>query len=328
MVGGSGPSQGLRYGMTIPLPGIALGDHRDWLRELVDLGYTDLWTMETDGFDAFTPLACAPAWAPELRLGTAIASVFTRGPTLLAQTAGALADLAPGRFVLGIGSSSQAIVNGWNDVSFEAPYQRVRDSLRFLRRALAGERIDEAFETFACRGFAISRAPAAVPPIYLAALRLAGREADGALLGLIAARDVPQAAAVVEQAAGGEPRDLVLRLGVFPDRDAERARARARSLIARYLNVPAYAGMYHWLGRAEELEPLWRAWRAGDRAGALAAVSDELVDELFVHGSPGACREQVQRFVEAGVTTPVLSLLPTGTGEADLHRALRELAPS
>jgi probable F420-dependent oxidoreductase len=326
------PRAAPRYGMTIPLPGIPLSDHREWLRELVDLGYTDLWTMETDGFDAFTPLACAAAWAPELRLGTAIASVFTRGPALLAQSAAALADLAPGRFVLGIGSSSEAVVKGWNDSSFESPYQRVRDSLRFVRRALAGERIDEAFTTFACRGFSIAQTPSVVPPVYLAALRqdmlrLAGREADGALLGLIAAGDVARVASEVAGAAGGEARDLVLRLGVFPSEDSERARAHCRRLIAAYLNVPAYAGMYEWLGRSEELEPVWRAWREGDRAAARAAVSDELVDALFVHGRPAACREQVQRFVDAGVTTPVLSILPTGGDETALRRALRDLAP-
>ena len=124
--------------MTVPLPGIPLAEHREWLREIVDLGYSDCWTMETTGFDAFTPLATAAAWAPELRLGTSIASVFTRGPALLAQQAAALAEAAPGRFVLGIGSSSEAMVHGWNGISFEAPYARVRDTLRFLRAALRG----------------------------------------------------------------------------------------------------------------------------------------------------------------------------------------------
>jgi alkanesulfonate monooxygenase SsuD/methylene tetrahydromethanopterin reductase-like flavin-dependent oxidoreductase (luciferase family) len=85
--------------------------------------------------------------------------------------------------------------------------------------------------------------------------------------------------------------------------------------------------MHEWLGHAEELEPLWRAWREGDRSAALAAVSDRLVDTLFVHGSPGECRDRVQCFRDAGVTTPVLSILPTGGGEEELRRTLRELAP-
>ncbi len=125
-----------RYGITLPLHSTALSEQRELLRELVDLGYTDLWTMETSGLDAFTPLALAAAWAPELRLGTAIASVFTRGPALLAMNAAALAEAAPGRFVLGIGASSEPIVRGWNGMPFEAQYSRVRDSLRFLRAEL------------------------------------------------------------------------------------------------------------------------------------------------------------------------------------------------
>ncbi|MFP6624600.1 MAG: LLM class F420-dependent oxidoreductase [Myxococcota bacterium] len=321
-----------RLGMTVPLPGIPLAEHREWLRQIVDLGYSDCWTMETAGLDAFTPLATVAAWAPELRLGTAIASVFTRGPALLAQQAAAIAEAAPGRFVLGIGSSSDAMVRGWNGIPFESPYARVRDSLRFLRAALRGERVQGKFETFETHGFELERVPAQAPPIYLAGLRrdmlrLAGREGDGALLSLVAARDVPHLAATVREGSSGVSRELVLRIGVFPTPDAEFARARCRRLIAAYLNLPAYAGMHEWLGRADELAPLHAAWRAGDRKGALEAISDELVDALFVHGEPAACREQIEAFSGAGVTTPVISILPFGGGPDDLARAVRDLAP-
>src|SRR5690606_13900873 len=81
-----------RWGMTVPFAGVPLHEHRDWYRELVDLGYTDIWSAETDGPDGFTPLALAAAWAPELRLGTAIIPAFTRGPACLAQSVAGLAD--------------------------------------------------------------------------------------------------------------------------------------------------------------------------------------------------------------------------------------------
>jgi len=283
--------------------------------------------METAGLDAFTPLAWAAAWAPELRLGTAIASVFTRGPALLAQTAAGLAEAAPGRFVLGIGASSEAMVSGWNGLPFEAPYARVRDSLRFLRRALTGERIDEAYESFAIRGFALERPPAQPPPIYVAALqrdmlRLAAREGDGVMLSLVAPGDVPKQ---LERA--GTVADVVLRVGIVPTPDAEAARAHCRRLVAAYLNVPAYAAMHEALGRADEIAPLRAAWGAGDRRAALAAVPDSLVDSLFVHGSPESCREQVEAFARAGVTTPVVSILPFGAGPDALRAAIRGLAP-
>ena len=123
------------------------------------LGYTDAWSAEVNGADAFTPLVLASQWAAELRLGTAIAAVYTRAPGVLAMTAAALADLAPGRFVLGIGTSSPVIVEQWNAVPFDRPYQRSRDMLRFLRAALSGQKVSERYETFAVDGFRLDGAP-------------------------------------------------------------------------------------------------------------------------------------------------------------------------
>lgn len=316
-----------RWGMTFPLPGIPLAEHRDWLQELADLGFTDFWTAEVAGADAFTPLAAAAAWVADVRLGTAIASVFSRGPALLAMEGAALANLAPGRFVLGIGSSSPLIVEGWNDRSYRRPYARMADTLRFLRRAFAGERIDEEFESFAVGGFALERPPAVAPPIFVAALRermlgLAGAEADGVLLGLVTPEDVRRSVAAL--GPGAASREVALRIGVIPSEDVGIAREQARRIVAAYLNVPAYAAQHRWLGRGEQLAPLWSAWAAGDRLGALAAVPDDLVDALFVYGSVSECHRRIEAFLEAGVTTPLLSLVSAG---ADLRVALRGLAP-
>jgi alkanesulfonate monooxygenase SsuD/methylene tetrahydromethanopterin reductase-like flavin-dependent oxidoreductase (luciferase family) len=126
-----------RPGMTIPLPG-PLHAQRDRIVELADLGYTDVWTAESDGGDGLTPLALASAWEPRLRLGTAILPAYTRAPALMAQSAATMADAAPGRFVLGIGSSSNVIVEQWNGIPFEEPYKKVRDLVRFLRDAFTG----------------------------------------------------------------------------------------------------------------------------------------------------------------------------------------------
>src|SRR5262245_17376849 len=132
-----------RWGLTIPLSGISLLEHERVAATAVDAGYTDLWTSEVNGVDAFTPLVLAAGWAPSARLGTAIVPAFTRGPALLAMSATAFAEVAPGRAVVGIGASSPAIVNQWNGLDFSDPFGRTRDMLRFLRKALAGEMVDE-----------------------------------------------------------------------------------------------------------------------------------------------------------------------------------------
>ena len=115
-----------RYGITIPFDGISLADHRPMYTQLADLGYTDVWSAETDGADGFTPLALAAAWEERLNLGVAIAPVYTRGPALLAQTAAAMAEVAPGRVTIGLGASSPVIVQNWNGIAYDEPFKRNR----------------------------------------------------------------------------------------------------------------------------------------------------------------------------------------------------------
>ena len=148
-----------RWGITIPLYGSSLADQREIVTELPALGYTDAWSAELNGIDAFTPLALASQWTSELRFGTAIAGIYTRGPCLMAMSAATLADLAPGRFVMGIGTSTQVVVEQWNGIPFARPYQRSRDMLRFLRAALSGQKVTQEYETFTVKGFRLGRVP-------------------------------------------------------------------------------------------------------------------------------------------------------------------------
>src|SRR5689334_24949253 len=157
--------RGVRWGITIPVTGVPLADHAALVPALAAAGYTDAWTAEVAGTDAFTPLALVSTWAPTLRLGTAIVPVFTRGPALIAMSAATLAAAAPGRFVLGLGASSPVIVSDWNGLAFDEPYRRTRDVLRFVRRALAGDRIEGDFDTFAVRRFRLDELPASPVPV-------------------------------------------------------------------------------------------------------------------------------------------------------------------
>ncbi|MCZ7476297.1 LLM class F420-dependent oxidoreductase [Micromonospora sp. WMMC273] len=300
--------------MTVPLGGIPLADHAAVYAALDDAGFTDVWSSEVAGTDAFTPLALAAAWSPRLRLGTAITPVFTRGPGLLAMSAAALAEAAPGRFALGVGASSPVLVRDWNAIGFDEPFKRTRDVLRFLRAALRGETVDGAFDTFAVRRFALERPPSVPPPVLLAALRpgmlrLAAAEADGVILNWLAADDVPTALAEVGERRPGL--DVAARIFVCPTEDTAYARALGRRMITGYLTVPAYAAFHRWLGREDSLGPMWEAWAAGDRRGASAAVPDEVVDALVLHGSPEQCVAAVRRYADNGVDVPVIAVLPT-----------------
>jgi probable F420-dependent oxidoreductase len=318
-----------RYGMTIPFDGIPLHEQRDWIVELEDLGYTDVWSSEAGGADAFTPLTLASVWAPSLRLGTAIVPAFTRGPACMAQSVASLASAAPGRVAFGIGTSSNVIVEGWNGIPFEEPYARTRDMVRFLRAALAGEKVTAEYPTFAVRGFRLGVQVPEPVPILVAALRpgmlrLAGREGDGAIVNWLSADDVRQVVPYVHE--GGPDKEVVARIFVAASPDAAAVRAMGKFAIAAYLNVPVYAAFHEWLGRGDELKPMWDHWKAGDRKAAVEAIPDSLVDELIVHGPPEACREHLQRYVDNGVTTPALALM--GPPGVDARQAIRDLAPA
>jgi probable F420-dependent oxidoreductase len=311
-----------RYGITFPFDGMPLLEQRELVRELVDLGYTDLWSAESGGYDAFIPLAVAAQWAPELRLGTAIVPAYTRGAHTLASTVASMCQAAPGRFALGIGTSSNVIVERWNGMTFDKPYQRVRDTIRFLRAALAGEKVTETYETFAVNGFRLGITVPEPPPILVAALRqgmlkLAGREGDGAIVNWLSADDVKTVAPHV-----GADKEIAARIFVLPSDDAGLVYAVGKRAIASYLTVPVYAAFHEWLGRGDELGDLWRLWKEGDRKAAAESIPNSVVDQLLVWGKPEQCREHIQRYIDNGVTTPAPALF---CGPAELPDVIRAL---
>ena len=125
-------------GSHAPFAGVPLADHEALVRRAEAAGYDDLWTGETNGPDGFTPLALAAAWTERIRLGTGVVNPYTRGPAVLAQHAAALADASGGRFVLGLGASSNVIVEHWNQIPFAKPLTRLRETVPVLREVLAG----------------------------------------------------------------------------------------------------------------------------------------------------------------------------------------------
>jgi alkanesulfonate monooxygenase SsuD/methylene tetrahydromethanopterin reductase-like flavin-dependent oxidoreductase (luciferase family) len=152
-------------------------------------------------------------------------------------------------------------------------------------------------------------------------LQLAGREADGAILNWLATYDVAQCLDAI-----GTSTETVARIFVCPTEDVDYARTLGRRLLSTYLTVPAYAAFHDWLGRGGVLRPMHEAWAAGKRAEAAAAIPDDVVDDLMLHGSPESVRGRVQAYADAGVTTPLILLVPPP--DADVVDVIRRLGPA
>jgi probable F420-dependent oxidoreductase len=298
----------LRWGLTLPFAGVSLAEHQRLVQEAEAAGYTDLWTGETNGPDGFTPLVLAAAWTERIRLGTGVVNPFTRGLPVLAQHAAALQDASGGRFCLGLGSSSDVIVERWNGVPFERPLTRVREAVETLRPVLAGER--------GPGGFRLEQPPAEPVPIFVAALRdrmlaLGGEVGDGTFVNFL---PISAVAHVCEQIRAGEARggrqpgstEVVCRFFCVPE-PPEVGIGLARLMFAAYATVPVYERFFRGLGWGDAIDPMVEAWRDGDREAAAERAPESLIREIFVFGNPDQQRERLEEFASAGITTFVLT---------------------
>jgi probable F420-dependent oxidoreductase len=305
-----------RWGLTLPLPMLALSAHEEHVRRAEGAGYTDFWSGETNGPDGFTPLTLAATWTENARLGTGIVGVFQRGPALLAQQAAALQDASGGRFVLGIGASSDRIVEGWNQMALEKPLTKVNDTLDFLRTAFAGERANG--------GFKLEQPPAQPIPIVLAALRgkmlrLAVEKADGAFSNFLPLGSLPKVTAELN----GAPKDFELLCRFFLlHGKREEVEPLARFMFASYITVPFYEAFFRWLGYGEKIDPMVEAWAAKDRQRAAALAPWELIEDTFIFGTPEEMKERIDAYVEGGITLPILTPVTTPDKFASLIEAL------
>ncbi len=331
-----------RWALSVPLQDFDLRELPAVANEAAALGYTDMWSAEVDNADCFAPL-CALAIQTDLRLGTAIANVYTRGPQVLASHALSMSQLAPGRFILGLGAGSKVIIERWNNLKFDKPLTRVREMAQVLRAALNGERVVFDGETIKVNGFRLSSELTAPVPIHIAALRgkmleVAGTHGDGVILNWLGAEDVPKAATVARLAAeraGKDPASLEFSARVFVSLDEPGdpdTNEVLRRFVNFYLNVPTYRAYMEWLGRGPDFTAMWAAWDGGDRKAAIEHVPQRALDELFITGSPARRRAQLKAYMDAGVDTVFMHFMTNETDPAKrraiIRRGIAEMAPT
>jgi probable F420-dependent oxidoreductase len=326
-----------RLAISLPVPFATARDCVDLARRAEgEWGYPAIWLAETSAMDSFA-LAGAIAVATErVEIGTAIVPVYNRSPAVLGMATGTLEQLSGDRFVLGVGSSSHAIIESWNGIPFELPLTRVRECVAVLRQALAGEKTDFEGRTVRSRGLRLGCLGGRPARIYLAALRekmlnLAGEIGDGLIVNLFPVSAVPQILAAYRAGANGADRDatadeVVCRFQVAVTDDVPAARNLVRMAFGAYVAQPVYNAYFAWCGFEAEASAVREAFARGDRAGTAAAMSDDLVDRVTILGSAERCREQVASFVAAGVTTPVIS--PLAVDRKGVEAVFEAFAPS
>lgn len=291
-----------------------------------ELGFRSFWTAETTGPEAFSLLAAAGATAPGLDLGTGVLALQLRTPPLAAMAAATLAALDPDRDVfLGVGISSPVVTSRWHGAPYGSqPLSQVREYVALTKECLSGEKVTFAGDHYQVKGFRLGvrfRDGARSPQVVLGALgpkmlRLAGEVADGVLLNYLPATHVAWSVEQVragEAAAGRDPGSCTVHAYVHAgvaDRDG--ALANGRRDLFSYAVVDSYAESFTRAGFGDSVAEVRERHAAGDREGAVNAVSEEMVDAIDVVGDADLVRDTVRAYAAAGVDHPVLMPLPWG----------------
>lgn len=341
----------MRLALNVGYSGTRVEPRLDLVREADRLGYDSVWVAEAYGSDAVSMLAWYGALTERIGLGSAIMQIPARTPAMTAMTAATLADLSGGRFRLGLGMSGPQVVEGWHGRPYGKPLQVTREYIAVVRAALERERplrYEGEFHRIPYDGpgssglgkpLKLTLRPEGEVPIYLAAIgprnvALAAEIADGWLpFWYSPERGAEVFGPSLEAgfAASGDPtkRDRFDVLPTVPAAltdDLEQARWGVRPLLALYVGGMGARGKNFYFdlmcryGYEEVATRVQDAYLEGRREEAMAALPDELVDEVALLGDRGRLADRLAAWEESGVTT-----LAVAARDADTLRVLAEL---
>lgn len=325
-----------KLAITLPAPFISSRGCVELARRAdQDWGYDAIWLAETNGADSFSLAGAIAEATSRITIGTAIVPVYNRSPAVLAMSAATLGDLSEGRFILGLGSSSHAIIENWNGIRFEKPLGHVRESVEIIRQALRGAKTNFQGSLLRSEGLRLGLVPKPPVPIYLAALRekmleLAGELGEGLIVNLFPVTALPKILDVYQRGASKAGRDaskdeVVCRFQVAVTDDVPAARQLVRMAFTGYVAQPVYNAYFRWCGFEAEAIAVADAFGRGDRAASAAAMTDAMIDRIAILGNADECREKLAEFTAGGVTTSVIS--PIATSREAVEAVFETFAP-
>ena len=319
-------------------PGMNWREVRDSAVLAEELGYSSVSTGEAWGGDAFTALAQIAAVTSRIRVGTSIVPVFARSPSNIAMAAVSLDVMSEGRFFLGLGTSGAAVIQDLHGERFHKPIARMREYIDIIRKATTGQRIDHDGEFFHTKRFRLRITPFRERiPIYIASLgpaslRMTGELTDGWLPIYLAPARMDAAVAEIQagaESAGRSLSDIAFspQVSIYVTADVEAARNRERPHIAFYIGGMGVFYHEYWtrIGYGAEADRIREAYIGGSHQAAAALVTDEMVDAVTILGTPQQCRDQMQRFFDAGIQE--IRLVFNEPDKESYLAALRAVAP-
>ncbi len=315
-----------RIAVTLPA-GPRIEDTIARIRWAEDNGIPDAWFSDSGAPDSLTQVAAIAHYTKNIRIGVAVTPVYTRSPSVLAASANVIGQILPGRFVMGIGSSSQTIMGQWNGIPLDKPLTRVKETTQLVKAMLMGEKTAFDGETLFSKGY--RQAPMEnTPPVYVAALRpkmieMAAEVGDGVIFNLWPKGALPKMMEAVKtgaEAAGKDPADveIVNRAMVLCTDDKEYGRNLFRAAFAPYYATPVYNKFLAWAGYQEAADTITQGWAEKDRDKTSGALTDEMIDEIGIIGNEEEIQARIQEDADGGVHTHIIA--PLAGSQEDFDR--------
>ena len=324
--------------MTIKVS-VGIGLHNEdwnsaaiWASEVERLGVDTIWSAETWGFDATSPLAFLASHTNTINLGTGIMQIGARSPATIAMTALSLASMTNDRFILGLGTSGPQVIEGWHGVNFDLPYTRLRETIEIIKLITSGERLDyegKSIQLPLPDGEGVSLRSSVRErkiPIYLATLGPRSLRLTGAMAnGWLASSFIPESGQIfIDDIKNGaeqsdrDPKEITFCAGgviEFGD-DIEpliQARKPGFAFEIGAMGSPQtnyYRNAYNRQGYSELTAAVLELWLARKREEAAQLIPDNFVTQSNFLGTDEMVKGRIHAYRKSGINT--LRVNPAG----------------
>jgi len=296
---------------------VSLDDTVRVAKQAEEAGFHSVWKPEASWSNTFMMLSAIARETNQIALGTGIVNPYSRSPGLIAMSALTLDILSNNRTILGLGTSSPQIVEQLHGMSFDRPLRRLRESIEIVRGAYNDDtiRFDGAVFTVGPYDLEFGKHRDAVP-IYNAAIRetnrrLTGEYADGWMPAFLPRSEMDELLQTVQDSAkeaGRDPDEITFapHVGAAVSDDPAEARGYMRRYLAQEMAM-GYNNVVREFGYGAPADRAAKLWSEGDFATAAAVITDEMIDDLTICGTPEDCRERLAAYEALGVDVVVLS---------------------
>jgi alkanesulfonate monooxygenase SsuD/methylene tetrahydromethanopterin reductase-like flavin-dependent oxidoreductase (luciferase family) len=291
-----------------------------------------LWVPESWGREAFATLGALSQITNRVTIGTAVVSVYARTPATVAMAATTLDLLSDSRTVIGLGVSTEAIVEKWHGIIFSKPLPRIQEYVECLRQMITGERVNYSGTFFNVQNFKLLyKPPRRVIPILMAALNkkmiaLSCTIADGILLYLRPIEELRRTVAQIKSATRYLDKRFEIAcviIGAVSNKEPEKARLRAAKTLAFYIAVGKYYNKFlSSNGFAAEVRRITEEYGLAGLDAATKYVSEEMLDSLTISGNSEQCINSIRRFSSCGISLPIIQVNPVGDSETSFREML------